>query len=130
MNHSTIQNFIGLPDFFLIVILIAIPLSILLYNIEGAGQKVSPCLVVYTDGKIYGRYDFDEPAIIEVGDSNILEIKDGKAKMIYADCADQVCVHSAALGKDSPGHIVCLPNRIVVSVENSENPLDIDGYVS
>ncbi len=59
------------------------------------GEKYTIRITV--DGEVYGEYSLEEPQVIEIGTTNICEIKDGKAKMIQADCPDQLCVHQKAL---------------------------------
>ncbi len=73
---------------------------------------------VSVDGEEYGCYDLKEDQVIEIGENNRLEIKHGKASMIWAECPDQLCVHMVPICK-SHELIVCLPNR--VSVEVFEN---------
>ena len=51
--------------------------------------------------------------------TNILTIKNGKAKMTDADCPDQLCVHQKAASKNHES-IICLPNKVVVEVDGSE----------
>ncbi len=47
--------------------------------------------------------------------SNTLEISDGSAKMIDADCPDQICVKTHPIAH--PGEtIVCLPHKLVVEI--------------
>ena len=53
-------------------------------------------------------------------------IKDGKADMIHADCPDKICVHQKAVSAENET-IVCLPNKIVVTVTNS-NEEGMDGF--
>lgn len=112
------------------MLLFILPVLMLSFNIVTARENDMPCLTVYVHGELFGTYDLDLPQTINIGDTNTLKISDGIAVMTHADCPDQVCVHSAGIGKNFPGHIVCLPNGIVVSVEHAENPLEIDGYVS
>ena len=53
-----------------------------------------------------------------------IQIKDGEASMIEADCPDQICVHEKAISADGES-IICLPNKIVVEVESDkESELD------
>ena len=47
-------------------------------------------------------------------------VKNGKAKMIEADCPDKLCMHQKAVSKNHES-IICLPNKVVVEVESSEN---------
>ncbi len=110
----------------LIGLLLAIALlSYVLIQINGSrGAKV----LVTIDGNEYGEYDLSEdqeiPIVIDGVETNRLEIKDGKANMVWADCPDQLCVHQKAISKEKES-IICLPNRIVVTVI-SEDESDFD----
>lgn len=55
--------------------------------------------------------------------TNVLEIKDGKAKMKEADCPDGLCLHQKAISIVNET-IVCLPNRVVVTVEGDDGGFD------
>ncbi len=49
---------------------------------------------------------------------NLLELKDGEVRMAESNCANQICVHTAPLGRagyDFP--ITCLPHGLVITVE-------------
>ena len=73
------------------------------------------CVSIQIDGAEYGRYDLSADRVIEIGETNRLEIRDGKASMVHADCPDQLCVQMAPV---SAVHelIVCMPNRVAVEV--------------
>lgn len=80
----------------------------------GKGESV----VVRVDGEEYARLPLDEDAelLIEgVGGTNLLIIKDGKAYISEATCPDLVCVHTGYA--DELKSIVCLPNKVSVSIE-------------
>ena len=78
--------------------------------------------------KVYGVYDLSVDQEIEIMDEdgkliNKLIIKDGFADMVEAECPDLLCVHQKAISK-SKESIVCLPNRVVVTVLSEETDLD------
>lgn len=50
---------------------------------------------------------------------NHLEIKDGSARIISADCGNQVCVHSKAI-RYTNETIVCLPHKVTIQIESEE----------
>lgn len=68
---------------------------------------------ITVDGEIYGEYDLAEDREISIGETNICQIQSGKARMIQADCPDQLCVHQKAVD-GAGGTIVCLPNQVVI----------------
>ena len=51
-------------------------------------------------------------------------IKDGEARMEWADCPDQICVDHRAVSRNGES-IICLPNQVVVTVASSEES-DVD----
>ena len=67
------------------------------------------------DGTLYGVYALDEPQTIDTGIGNILEIKDGRIRMIDADCPDRLCIHEAAASRTGET-IVCLPHKLSVRI--------------
>lgn len=74
--------------------------------------------MITVGGDVYGTYPLDEDQEIFIGDTNICRIQDGQVSMIWADCPDQVCVHTRAI-ENGGGTIVCLPNRIVLEIEDA-----------
>ena len=76
-------------------------------------------LRITVDGNTYGIYDISENQEIKIGDTNICSIEDGKVRMTWADCPDQICVHTAEILRDG-GTIICLPNRVVLEIISKE----------
>lgn len=107
-------------DWVLIAIIIVVAgLAFFLHNLLGA--KGANCVVVKVDGKIEGTYSLGEDQEISINDgTNTLVIKNNRAKMKEADCPDQLCVNQKAISKNNES-IICLPNKVVVEVESSEN---------
>lgn len=101
----------------LIVILVAAAAFLLHQFVGGNGGNV---VKVKVDGKVTGTYSLDKDQTIEInGGTNRLRIKNKEAKMIDADCPDQLCVHQKAVSKNHES-IICLPNKVVVEVENGK----------
>lgn len=94
-----------------VVLLAAIAGCAFLYWNQARGHYV----VVSVDGEEYGTYDLGEDRVIEIQDTNRLEIRNGKAFMIEANCPDQICVHMSAVSRTHE-MIVCMPNRVTVEV--------------
>lgn len=84
-----------------------------------------PVVTIRKDGELFGTYSLDTEQTIEVDDSNRVVISDGSVRVEWADCPDQICVRHRPIDKNGES-IICLPNRIVISVENSEES-GIDG---
>ncbi|MEE0954541.1 MAG: NusG domain II-containing protein [Eubacterium sp.] len=101
----------------LVLILAIILASVLMmagFLIHGS-RNTDAMLKITVGGREYGQYPLDTDRTIEIGKTNICEIRDGKVRMIYADCPDQTCVHSLPISR-SGGSIICLPNRIVLQI--------------
>ena len=86
--------------------------------------KVGDEVCIYVDGIEFGRYQLNEEQIVHIQGTNILEIKDGKARMIDADCPDKLCMRQKSISKNRES-IICLPNKISVEViSKEENEFD------
>ncbi len=69
------------------------------------------------------NYESDKTITVEFeGRKNVIEISDGKIRMLEAECPDHICVDTGWLS-DVP--IVCLPNRLVI---NYADNTDDDAY--
>lgn len=90
--------------------------TVILY---GAFGKKGGSVLVTVDGSTYGTYSLSENQRVEIVidgvTTNVLEIRDGKADMVEADCPDKLCVHQRAISKNNET-IICLPNKVVVQV--------------
>ena len=84
---------------------------------------------VTIDGSEYGRFpldvDTEETIRFEDGSYNTLTIHDGICDISEASCPDQICVNHMPIQYNGQ-NIVCLPNKLVVTIENGEED-DIDG---
>ena len=122
-NKLIVKNDIILILCLLIVAAIGI---LYLYVFRNQGNTVKVTL----DGEIYGIYSLSENVTEDIytGENhqhhNRLVIQNGKAYMETASCPDGICVKHAPIFRDGES-IVCLPNRVVITVitsDNSDNP--------
>ncbi len=117
-------------DFILIGIILLIGFGSLIYfqSTKQSGNKV----IVTVDGEFYKEYSLNMDGTYEIkgafNGTNILEIHDGKAKMIDASCPDQLCVYQKAAEYNGES-IVCLPNIVIVEVQ-SDNESGIDSIAN
>lgn len=81
---------------------------------------------ITVDGELYGTYSLDKDQVIQIGDTNVCEIKNGQVKMTEADCPDHLCMRQPAVG-GAGGYIVCLPNRVVIQGEGDSDSQDSQG---
>ena len=100
-------------DVILIVVILALALAsfggIYLYS---AGNTEDGEAVVYLDGVEQGRYPLSQELSLEIPAEN------GKADITEASCPDKICVNHRPV-KHLGESLVCLPNRVVVEIENS-----------
>ena len=113
-------------------VLLGILVILLVFSLRE--QKEGSLAVVTVNGSVYGTYNLSKDQEIEIKNqegkvTNYLVIKDGKADMIQADCPDQLCVKQKAVSKDKET-IVCLPRKVVVEIQSSENLPKLDDVTS
>ncbi|WP_349945634.1 NusG domain II-containing protein [Lacrimispora sp. BS-2] len=85
-------------------------------------RKPAEQVVVTVDGKPVVTLDLhkDTDMVIDgYGGTDHLVIKDGYASITEASCPDKVCVRTGKIHR-SGELIVCLPNRVVVTIEGEE----------
>lgn len=110
------------------ILLVAAVGLLYLFVFKSGGDTVK----VTVDGELYGIYSLSEDItedIITGEDSqnlNCLIIKDGKAYIETASCPDGICVAHRPVFRNGES-IVCLPNKVVVTVftENDSSSPDI-----
>lgn len=114
------KNGLKKKDRILIGIIICVAVLVTLIHVFIGGKGASK-VTVKVAGVIQGTYSLSKDREIEInGGTNVLQIKNGRAKMIEADCPDQLCVHQKAVSMNRES-IICLPNKVVVTVESSES---------
>ena len=77
--------------------------------------------VVTQDGKEIARYALAKSVRVTLGDGdyNILEIANGEAAIVEANCGDHTCVRTGGISKEGET-IVCLPHKLTVHVVGGE----------
>ena len=105
---------------FIAILVVVIALAgVCLYLFRGEGNTVT----VSVDGKVIATYSLDEDRVedIHTGEDglNRLIIKDGKAWIETASCPDGICANHKPIHRDGES-IVCLPNKVVVTVTVTE----------
>lgn len=105
-------------DIILIVILLGVSGIILLiwqfiYSTKGNS------VIIQQHDEIIGTYPLNEDKVIPIeyknNVTNQLVIKDGVCYMEKAECPDHLCIKQGRINKQGQT-IVCLPNRIIVTV--------------
>ena len=135
------KQYIRKADIILFIALVVLGLAAsfalsMSHSAAGANAKV----IIESGGGLYATYPLFEDRTLVVpapkqskvdapaadpGDAaasqydyyNVVEIKDGKVSVTEASCKNQVCVRHGAISRSGES-IVCLPNRLVVRIEN------------
>ena len=100
-----------------IVLLSALAFGIFFFT-RSKGKEIS----VQIDGNEIGRYSLSEDfyTVINSGNGNdqynVLQIKDGKASVVGANCRDGICEKHIPISNEGET-IVCLPHKVVIVVE-------------
>lgn len=79
---------------------------------------------ITVDGEDFGTYSLGTNQVIEIGKTNVCEIKDGKARMIEATCPDHLCTDQQGPIDEKGGLIVCLPNLVIIEGIPAESAKD------
>lgn len=100
-------------------------LSVRAYGEQGAGIRVQ---IDAEGGSWIYPLDQNRTVTLEgpVG-HNVIEIRDGVARVVEADCRDKICVTMGAITR--PGSwVACLPNRVFLRVLGADAGSDAVSY--
>ena len=76
--------------------------------------------VVEIDGTVSGEYSLSDDGVFPLnGGSNVLVIENGVAYLNYSSCPDHICERTGKI-RYVGQTIVCLPNRVTVTVRGEE----------
>ena len=79
-------------------------------------------VIVRVDGVETERHALTENGTYPLnGGTNVLVIRDGAAWMEEADCPDKICISQGKIRRAGQA-IICLPNRVTVTVEGGSEP--------
>lgn len=118
-------------DFILIVVLVVV--AIISYiTIKYVGKSDGGQVEVVIDGNTIESFSLNEDItfkiVIDEENYNILEIKEGVAKVIEADCPDKLCVSQSSINEEGES-IICLPHKLVVRVVKTSKS-DVDAIAN
>ncbi len=107
-------------DFLLIAVVLGFALIALF--VYSTTRTHGESVVIRVDGIIHSTYSLSDetrleiPSATVVDGKNVLIISGGKAYMSEASCPDLICVAHNPISMVGES-IVCLPNRVVVTIE-------------
>ncbi len=111
-------------DFIFIGILLAVVVvfGLSFWLLRGDGD----CVTVTVDGELLGVYSLSKDMTLDIRSGedgkghNLLVIKAGKAYVASASCPDGICSSHKPISKNGES-IVCLPNRVVITVTTEDD---------
>lgn len=117
------MKYLKLSDILVIIVIVILALLPLFL-----GQGASSTIEIKTDNGLY-RYSIDanvrETFTGPLGNT-IVEIKDGKARILDSDCPTKSCTHYViSRGGEM---IVCLPNHVTVTIKGGKGGVDATAY--
>lgn len=108
-------------DVIIIGSLITVAAALLL--VFSLASKPGSYVEITVDGELYGVYSLSEDREIDINGANLLIIEGGKAYMKEASCPNHTCISRGAVSKSGQS-IICLPNKVVVTVKGDRGGAD------
>lgn len=116
-EHSAIRGM----DIAVILVIFMLGSVMLIYNLVTlSGVESSHKVVVITKNlKEVERFDLNQDRMVEIEGYGVLSIKSGRARVLHANCRDQICVHTNDITHEGEA-IICLPNKIIIEIRCEE----------
>ncbi len=86
-------------------------------------QVENAMVFVFLDGSEYARYELLEDSLHVIQTdygTNEIQIQNGYVSVVSSNCPEQICVHHKKIHL-SGETIVCLPHKLVVTIEEPHN---------
>ena len=101
-----------------IIVISAILVSALLFLLfMTIFKKDGAVVAVEINGEVVAEYPLDKDGVFPLnGGTNVLVIENGAAYLSYSSCPDHVCENTGQI-RHVGETIVCLPNRVTVTVK-------------
>lgn len=119
-----------LPDIIIIssILLISLIFMIIINNNQNGRGKT---FTVTVNGEITESYDINIDQVIRIkgyDGYNVISVTNGEISVTDADCRDGSCIISGPISRVGQS-IVCLPNRLVISVDGDNIDKEYDSIV-
>ena len=106
--------------FTIAVILLAVLLPLCLYSAVRFFCDTPSHVVIKQDGKVIKTLPLDRNNDFVVTSplgKNVVQVRNGTVSVTEADCPDKICAKTASLSRQNPSIIVCLPHKLIISLE-------------
>lgn len=102
------------------LVLITVCLGMMFFSwMRFQDQKTAKQVKVFKNNELFGSYPLSKDRIVIVDKHNSVEIRNGKAKMLFSDCPDKRCMKQG-FAQNLP--IICLPNKVVIEFVDETTP--------
>ena len=116
----------------LIIIIVSLVCGISLRILFAKGSAKNVLIMV--DGKLFkeipinGNTSQNENILVESSEGHLnVEMSNGKVRVTDSTCKDKLCIREGAISKVGDT-IICLPNRISISIEGENSNIDTVSY--
>jgi hypothetical protein len=112
------------PDAIVIVMLLSLSLALIAQEALGSWRSSSQPIEasIYHDGTLLKHISLKPDRQIPLEDGKMLiEIKDGKIRILKSECPHQICVHVGWITHSGEA-ITCVPYKTVIEIGSAEHP--------
>ena len=113
----------------ILLVLVIISLALIAFLVFKLSAREGSEAVITVDGNTYATLPLSKNATLTVtlenGGENTVTVKGGEVFVTSADCPDKICVSHRPI-KNVGETIVCLPHKVVVTVEGEGSSSDVD----
>lgn len=118
------KSFSKRDGIFILIVIFAVAVFFILINF--VFKKDASFVELSVNGELIETYSLSEDGTFKVFENNIInnfEIKDGKVRMIEADCPDGTCKRQGSISKHNET-IVCLPHKVILRAVDEKDTKD------
>lgn len=102
------------------VLLLLVVIVLVALTIAFSVTEKATVAEIYIDGSLAYRVDLTKDATFDILDGKMtVAVKDGRIYVAKSDCKEQLCTHASPIGNKG-GTIVCLPNKVVITISAKE----------
>lgn len=115
------RSIFRIGDIFVIAVIVVVSVVLMFLPVFGRADYA----VIYVNGNEFGRFALNsrESETVMVSTDygfNVVKIENGKVWVTESNCKDKLEMKAGAISRAGQS-LVCLPNRMVVTVEGSVN---------
>lgn len=111
------MKLLGKLDIFVFLIMVLLVLSFMDRNVAAERAEI------YFKGKLERTIDLTKDAIYNVEDHMIVEVSDGRLRVLDSDCPDKLCVQEGWISTTGIP-VVCVPNQVLIIIVEGAIKMD------